>query len=100
MHHGELAAVEAIFRALAHSVRLAIVARLREGEQCVHQLVEHLGVPQPLVSQHLRTLRTAGIVRARRHGTEMHYSLADAHIGQIVGDAIDHVREKGAPPAK
>jgi hypothetical protein len=45
-----------LLRALAAPVRIAIVLQLRESSRCVHELVDALGVPQPLVSQHLRIL--------------------------------------------
>ncbi len=93
MHHDELAAAEELFRALGNRVRLAVLVKLREGPRCVHELADYLGVRQPLVSQHLRTLRAARLVRAQRHGTEMQYSLADEHVTQLVADAITHTGE-------
>ena len=59
--------------ALASPLRLSIVALLDEhGSRCVHQLVDALGVPQPLVSQHLRVLRSAGLVAGvRRHRRQL-----------------------------
>jgi len=82
-----------LLRALAAPVRIAIVIHLGEGPQCVHDLVEATGAPQPLVSQHLRVLRGAGVVRGVRRGREIAYSLTDEHIGHIVADAISHARE-------
>lgn len=82
-----------LLRALAAPVRIAIVIHLGEGPQCVHDLVESTGAPQPLVSQHLRVLRGAGVVRGVRRGREIAYSLTDEHIGHIVADAITHARE-------
>ena len=52
-----------LLRALASPTRVAIVLSLRERVQCVHELVGHLGLSQPLVSQHLRVLKDAGVVR-------------------------------------
>jgi ArsR family transcriptional regulator, zinc-responsive transcriptional repressor len=69
------------------------VTELDGGPRCVHELVESLGAPQPLVSQHLRVLRGAGVVRGQRHGREIAYSLTDGHIGRIVADAVSHTRE-------
>src|SRR5262249_61663316 len=82
-----------LLRALAAPVRIAIVVRLGGGPQCVHDLVESTGAPQPLISQHLRVLRGAGVVRGVRRGREIAYSLTDEHIGHIVADAISHARE-------
>jgi DNA-binding transcriptional ArsR family regulator len=82
-----------LLRALAAPVRIAIVTELGAGPRCVHELVEAVGAPQPLVSQHLRVLRGAGVVRGERRGREIAYSLTDEHIGHIVADAITHARE-------
>ncbi|MCU7728757.1 metalloregulator ArsR/SmtB family transcription factor [Actinoplanes sp. KI2] len=82
-----------LLRALAAPIRVAIVAELGEGERCVHELVEKLGAPQPLVSQHLRVLRGAGVVRGARRGREIAYSLVDDHVARIVADAVNHARE-------
>lgn len=82
-----------LLRALSAPIRLAIVSELAHGERCVHELVEKLGAPQPLVSQHLRVLRGAGVVRGERRGREITYSLTDEHIAHIVADAISHARE-------
>jgi DNA-binding transcriptional ArsR family regulator len=55
--------------------------------------VTALGVSQPLVSQHLRVLRTSRIVTARRQARETRYTLTDDHVAHIVLDAIRHVQE-------
>ena len=52
-----------------------------------------LGAPQPLVSQHLRVLRGAGVVRGSRRGREIAYALVDDHIAHIVADAVSHAGE-------
>jgi DNA-binding transcriptional ArsR family regulator len=82
-----------LLRALAAPIRVAIVTELGTGERCVHELVESLGAAQPLVSQHLRVLRGAGVVRGNRRGREIAYSLVDEHIAHIVADAVSHARE-------
>ena len=83
-----------LLRALAAPVRIAIVTELASaGERYVHELVDSLGVAQPLVSQHLRVLRSAGVVRADRRGRAIAYMLADDHIAHIVADAVAHVGE-------
>jgi len=88
---GTLAATGNLLRALAAPVRIAIVLRLRHAPCCVHELVGALGVTQPLVSQHLRVLKAAGVVRGDRHGREVVYRLADEHLARIVADAVEHV---------
>ena len=82
-----------ILRALAAPVRIAIVLQLRESERCVHELVDALGVTQPLISQHLRVLKAAGVVRGERNGREVMYQLVDDHLSHIVVDAVAHAEE-------
>jgi ArsR family transcriptional regulator len=90
---GTLAAAGDLLRALAAPVRIAIVLQLRESPRCVHDLVDALGVTQPLISQHLRVLKFAGVVRGDRHGREVMYSLVDDHLAHIVVDAVEHAEE-------
>lgn len=83
-----------LLKALSAPLRIEIVMLLSErGAQCVHELVDVLGVAQPLASQHLRVLRSAGVVVAQRRGREVAYSLADEHVARIVADAVSHVQE-------
>jgi ArsR family transcriptional regulator, zinc-responsive transcriptional repressor len=89
----DYAAAGDLLRALAAPLRVAIVTELGAGPRCVHELVESLSMPQPLVSQHLRILRKAGVVAGSRRGREMAYTLTDDHIGHIVADAVSHAAE-------
>jgi ArsR family transcriptional regulator, zinc-responsive transcriptional repressor len=88
-----LAAAGDLLRALAAPVRIAIVLQLLESDRCVHALVDALGVAQPLISQHLRVLKSAGVVHGERRGREVVYSLVDDHLAHIVVDAVAHVEE-------
>jgi ArsR family transcriptional regulator, arsenate/arsenite/antimonite-responsive transcriptional repressor len=73
-------------RALAHPTRLGMVRRLAETpEICACDLGEAFGVSQPTISEHLRVLREAGLVRTRREGTSICYSLAPDAIEHVVG---------------
>ena len=88
-----------LLRALSAPVRIAIVLELLAGGRCVHELVGALSVPQPLISQHLRVLKSAGVVEGHRSGREVLYTLVDDHLAHIVTDAIAHAHEdstKGA----
>jgi ArsR family transcriptional regulator len=93
---GTLTAAGDLLRALAAPVRIAIVLQLQEGERCVHELVDALAVAQPLISQHLRVLKSAGVVHGERHGREVMYRLVDEHLAHIVVDAVTHVEESGS----
>ena len=90
--NGYMAAGE-LLKALAAPLRIGIVTELASGPRCVHELVDALGAPQPLVSQHLRVLRGAQVVRGARRGREIAYSLTGEHIAHIVADAVSHARE-------
>jgi len=87
------------FKALASAVRVAVIAELRVGPRCVHELQAVLcadgrEVSQPLLSQHLKVLRDAGLVTTTRRGTEMTYSLAVDRVGDLVNEVIGLVVEK------
>lgn len=83
-----------LLKALSSPLRIAIVIQLQDrGPLCVHELVDTLEAAQPLVSQHLRILRSAAIVRGERRGREVVYALMDEHVGHIVADAVAHAQE-------
>jgi len=94
---GALDEAAAMLRALANPARLAIVCSLHAGERCVHELVDELGLAQPLVSQHLRVLRNARLITGDRRGREIAYRLTDHHVAHIVLDAITHANEPDHP---
>ncbi len=83
-----------LFTVLAAEVRLAIVLELVEAPRSVRELVAALGVRQPLVSQHLRVLRSARLVTAERRDRERRYRLVDEHVRRIVADALEHAAER------
>ncbi len=70
-----------LFRALGHPIRLGIMRRLAaEPETCACDFTEVFGVAQPTISQHLKVLREAGLVRTRRRGTQICYSVDPAGV--------------------
>ena len=79
---------------------MALLLQLTEGELCVHELVDALGVPQPLVSQHLRVLRAADLVVGHRRGREVGYALRDDHVAHIVRDAVQHAAHPRSEPVQ
>jgi DNA-binding transcriptional ArsR family regulator len=83
-----------LLKVLAAPARLAIVTELAVQPRFVHELVDRLGMSQPLVSQHLRVLRAARLVGVERRGREAAYSLADQHVAHIVADAVHHSKEE------
>ncbi|HVT05329.1 MAG TPA: metalloregulator ArsR/SmtB family transcription factor [Thermoanaerobaculia bacterium] len=71
-------ALDTLFQALGDRTRLRLLNLIEGGEVCVCFLVEILEAPQPKISRHLAYLRRAGLVKARRDGKWMSYSLASA----------------------
>ncbi|QHC54943.1 ArsR/SmtB family transcription factor [Rathayibacter tanaceti] len=82
-----------LFKVLSSASRLRLLRALAEETSTVGRLAEVTGLSQPLVSQHLRTLRSAGLVAVERVGREAHYSVADTHVSHIVDDAVRHALE-------
>ena len=80
-------------------MRIAIVLQLRAAPRCVHDLVDALALPQPLISQHLPVLKEAGVVHGERRGREVVYALVDDHLAHIVLDAVAHAEEQTSTSA-
>jgi len=69
------------------------VLQLHVSQRCVHELVDALGVPQPLCQPHLKILKAAGVVAGERSGREVLYRLADHHLAISLVDAVAHAGE-------
>ena len=80
-----------VFQLLADPVRLKIVSALLQGDMCVGFLTEVCGVSQSGVSHQLRVLRDNNIVRCKRLGQRVEYSIADEHIREIVEMSKAHL---------
>lgn len=63
------------FSALSSEPRIQLLLLLKEHPQCVNALVQRLKMTQPAVSQHLRVLKEAGLVKAKRNGYWVHYEV-------------------------
>ncbi|MDD6276737.1 MAG: metalloregulator ArsR/SmtB family transcription factor [Clostridia bacterium] len=83
-----------LFKVFGDSTRIRIISALMDGEMCVYHLSEKLGMGQSAISHQLRILRSAGLVRPRRSGKEMYYSLDDEHIEEIYGAGLAHILHK------
>jgi ArsR family transcriptional regulator, zinc-responsive transcriptional repressor len=84
-----------VFRMLADATRIRVLWALTEGELSVNELAEKVGKPAPSVSQHLAKLRMARLVRTRRAGTTIFYSLENEHVRQLVVDAVFNAEHAG-----
>ena len=83
----------AIFSVLADPTRVRIVQALAERELCVCDLANLVGMRQSTVSHQLRLLRALRIVRFRKEGRIAYYMLDDAHVGALLAQGLEHVRE-------
>lgn len=81
------------FKALGDISRLKILWALEHQEMCVCDLAALLGISESAVSHQLRLLRTLRLVKNRREGTILYYSLADEHVAQLVRIGLEHVLE-------
>lgn len=82
-----------LFKVFGDSTRTRILSALFIEELCVCDIAEILGMTKSAVSHQLRTLRQTKIVKARRSGKEIFYSLDDDHISRIYKTAMEHLRE-------
>ena len=78
------------FRILADPTRVRIILHLLAGERSVSDLADAIGRPAAGVSQHLAKLRLAHLVRTRREGTTVYYSMTNVHVRQLLEDALFH----------
>lgn len=78
-----------VLKLLANEQRLLILCRLAQGEFAVGQMVELCGQSQSSVSQHLGKLREGGLVKTRRDGTTIYYSLADDDVRKLIDMLCD-----------
>lgn len=83
----------ATYKILGDPTRLKIVMALREGEMCVCDLAAFLGLSESGVSHQLRRLRDLALVKTRRDGPVLYYSLDDLHVVDLLRVGLDHVSE-------
>jgi DNA-binding transcriptional ArsR family regulator len=83
----------ALFRALGDTARLSLLERLAHGEYCVTELAEATGEGLSTISQRLRTLRSERLLKRRRVGKHVYYTLADQHVLEMIQSALAHASE-------
>ena len=89
----ETRAMAELFKAFGDPTRLRILAALSRQELCVCDIADLLGMTQSAISHQLRVLKQQELVRFRRDGKTVYYSLADAHVGTILSQGLEHVSE-------
>lgn len=82
-----------LFKLVGDSTRLGILWALSESEMCVCDLCALLKMKQPAVSHQLKNLKQSRVVKARRDGKVIYYSLNDDHIRQLLNLGMEHIRE-------
>ncbi len=81
------------FKVFGDSTRIRILWALDQGEMCVCAIAGMLGITKSGVSHQLKMLRQAKLVRCRREGKNMIYSLADDHVKVILNTGLEHISE-------
>ncbi|HEY75213.1 MAG TPA: winged helix-turn-helix transcriptional regulator [Thermoflexia bacterium] len=82
------------FKALSDPTRVRIISALSHNELCVHELAACLGMSQSAVSHQLRTLREMRLVRRRKEGRHVFYTLDDEHIHHLFHQGLEHVEHE------
>ncbi len=82
-----------LFKIFGDSTRVRILFVLLESEMCVCDLAQILGMTVSAISHQLRVLKAADLVRYRRDGKTVFYSLADDHVKSILSQGIEHINE-------
>ncbi len=82
-----------LFKVFGDSTRIKILYALFEEELCVCDMAQLLGLTQNAVSHQLRVLKSNRLVKARREGKIIFYSLADDHVRRIIGQGMEHINE-------
>ena len=81
-----------IYKLLGEPSRLKIAMALRGGEMCVCDLAAFLGISESAVSHQIRRLRDLALVKSRREGQILYYSLDDHNLDELIRVGLDHVR--------
>ncbi len=89
----ELEELADFFKVFGDVTRLKIMNALLISELCVQDIADSLGMSQSAISHQLRTLKQLDLVKTRRDGKTIYYSLADTHISTILNTGIDHIEE-------
>ncbi|MEJ7137239.1 ArsR/SmtB family transcription factor [Amphibiibacter pelophylacis] len=85
-----------LMKALSNPDRLLLLCQLAQGEACVSDLEQRVGVSQPTLSQQLAVLREEGLVSTRREGKNIHYSLSSAAVQDVMAVLYAHFCSGGA----
>lgn len=82
-----------LFKSFADATRIRILLSLFDSEKTVSQIVDEVGASQTAVSHQLRALKQSHLVKCRRSGKNIIYSIADDHVELIINTAVEHIEE-------
>ena len=82
-----------LFKVFGDSTRIKILYALMEDEMCVCDIAELLHMTQSAISHQLRVLKQASLVKYRKEGKTVYYSLADDHVHIIIAKGMEHIKE-------
>lgn len=89
-----LSDISDLFRVLGDSTRVKILWALNKSELCVCDIASLIGMTKSAVSHQLKVLKDNNLVKSRREGKVIYYSLADNHVQDIYEKAVEHINEK------
>ena len=90
----ELTALTEFFRSFGDISRIRILSELAKSEICVNDLAQAVEMTQSAVSHQLRILKQNRLIKSRRNGKQILYSLDDDHVGLILGTGVMHIKER------
>jgi ArsR family transcriptional regulator len=90
----ELNELAELFKVFSDLTRINILISMNSGEKTVSAISLDVGMSPSAVSHQLKLLKTSSLVKSRREGKNIYYSLADDHVKTIISVGLDHVEEK------
>ncbi|MBQ6465336.1 MAG: helix-turn-helix transcriptional regulator [Oscillospiraceae bacterium] len=93
LHEEQLMDLAELFKVFGDSTRIRILFVLFEAELCVCDLAAALNMTQSAISHQLNILKRSKLIKSRRQGKSVFYSLADEHVRTIIGQGMDHILE-------
>lgn len=94
MSEEELLGLADLFKMFADSTRIKILYDLFDGEKNVTEICDDIEMNQSAVSHQLKALKTAKLIKSRRDGKAIYYSLDDNHVNTIIAMGIEHIEEE------
>ncbi len=96
MNQKEFEELAELFKIFGTPTRLQIMYALVDKEKCVYDIAEEIGMSQSAISHQLSILKQNRLVKNRREGKTIYYSLLDSHVLTIIDQGLEHIREERA----